>query len=166
MLFSVLAFIALIASVCIKERKKSLIVQSLNCIFEAIYCFIITAYTGAILSIINALRTIPFLNKEKFNKIIYLIILLLFEGIIIVNCIFTWEGYISLLPTVGSMIRTYCLWESNMKLVRFSGVIIGLTYGSYYLYHNSYFMLLGNIILLIIGIYTIWKNDINYKKSF
>ena len=140
MIFSVLAFIALIASVCIKERKKSLIVQSLNCIFEAIYCFIITAYTGAILSIINALRTIPFLNKEKFNKIIYLIILLLFEGIIIVNCIFTWEGYISLLPTVGSMIRTYCLWESNMKLVRFSGVIIGLTYGSYYLYHNSYFM--------------------------
>ena len=28
--FSILAFVALIVSICIKERKKSLVVQSLN----------------------------------------------------------------------------------------------------------------------------------------
>ena len=30
--FSILAFVALIVSICIKERKKSLVVQSLNCL--------------------------------------------------------------------------------------------------------------------------------------
>ena len=51
MIFSVLAFIAVIVSICIKDRKKSLVVQSLNCICEAIYDFIISAFTGAVLSL-------------------------------------------------------------------------------------------------------------------
>ena len=121
--FSILAFVALIVSICIKERKKSLVVQSLNCLFEAVYDFIILAYTGAILSIINFIRTFLFINKEKFSKTLYLIILFLFESIIIVNCILTWGGLISLLPTIGSLIRTYCLWQSNMKLVDRKSVV-------------------------------------------
>lgn len=67
MIFSVLAFIALIISICIKERKKSLVVQSTNCLFEAIYDFIISAYTGAILSIINLIRTFLFIKKDKIR---------------------------------------------------------------------------------------------------
>ena len=39
MIFSILAFLALVISICIKERKKSLCVQSLNCLFEAVYDF-------------------------------------------------------------------------------------------------------------------------------
>ena len=56
MIFSILAFITLIISICIKDRKRSLCVQSLNCLFEAIYNFIISAFTGAFLSIINLIR--------------------------------------------------------------------------------------------------------------
>ena len=159
MLFSILAFLALVVSICIKERKKSLLIQSTNCLFEAIYDFIIKAYTGAILSIINIIRTFLFIYKEKYNKIFYILILFLFEGIIITNCIITWEGYISILPTIGSIIRTYCLWQSNMKYVRISGITTGILYGTYYIYYHSWFMVLGDVILLITGIYTVWKND-------
>ena len=165
MIFSILAFIALIVSICIKERKKSLIVQSINCLFEAIYDFIIYAYTGAILSVINFIRTFLFINKSKFNKKIYLLILLFFESIIIINCILTWNGYISLLPTIGSIIRTYCLWQSNMKLVRISGITTGIFYGSYYIYYKSWFMVLGDLILLLIGIYEVYKNDIRKENK-
>ncbi len=165
MIFSVLAFVALIVSICIKERKKSLIVQSINCLFEAIYDFIIYAYTGAILSVINFIRTFLFINKSKFNKTIYLLILLFFESIIIINCLLTWNGFISLLPTIGSMIRTYCLWQSNMKLVRISGITTGILYGSYYIYYNSWFMVLGDFILLVTGIYALWKNDIRRRNQ-
>jgi len=165
MIFSILAFVALIVSICIKERKKSLIIQSINCLFESLYDFIIYAYTGAILSVINFIRTCLFINKEKFNKAIYLLILLIFESIIIINCILTWSGYISLLPTIGSIIRTYCLWQSNMKLVRISGITTGILYGSYYIYYNSWFMVLGDFILLLTGFYALWKNDIRRKNK-
>lgn len=168
MIFSVLAFIAVIVSICIKDRKKSLCIQSLNCIFEAIYDFIISAFTGAVLSIINFIRTCLFINKDNFSKKIYIVILILFESLIVINCIFTWGGLISLLPTIGSMIRAYCLWQSNMKYVIISGITTGILYGSYYIYYEGWFMVLGYLILLIIGIWQFYKNDIknSCKEEF
>ena len=164
MIFSILAFLALVISICIKERKKSLCVQSLNCFFEAVYDFIISAYTGAVLSIINFIRTFIFINKNKINKRIYFFILIFFEGIIIINCVFTWNGLISLLPTIGSIIRTYCLWQSNMRLVRISGITTGIFYGTYYIFYQSWFMVLGDLILLLVGIYAVYKNDLKTIK--
>ena len=164
MIFSILAFIALILSICIKDRNKSLAVQSLNCIFEAIYAFIINACTGAFLSIINTIRTFIFIQGEKINKKIYTLILIIFESIIILNCIYTWNGLISILPTIGSIIRTYCLWQTNMKLVRISGITTGVTYGLYYLFYKSWFIVMGDIILVCISALNIYKNDINSKK--
>ena len=158
--FSILAFLTLIISICIKDRKKSLFVQSLSCLFEAIYDFIISAITGALLNFVNFVRTSLFVNKNKMSKEVYLFILLIFESTIIVNCILTWKGYISLLPTIASMIRTYCLWQTNMKYVRISGITTGVLYGLYYIYYNGWFMLLGYLILLIIGIWQVYKNDI------
>ncbi len=165
MIFSVLAFITLIISICIKDRKRSLCVQSLNCLFEAIYNFIISAFTGAFLSIINLIRSFLFINKKKFSKRVYLIMLIIFESIIIINCLYTWQGIISLLPTIGSIIRTYCLWQSNMKLVRISGITTGLLYGSYYIYYSSWFMVLGDVVLLVTGIYVLLKNDIKRRRK-
>ena len=82
-----------------------------------------------------------------------------------INCYFSWTGWVSLLPTIGSMIRSYCLWQSNMKLVRISGITTGILYGSYYIYYYSWFMVLGDLILLLTGIYTLYKNDIRRKNN-
>ena len=164
MIFSVLAFVALLLSVCIKDRKKSLTVQSLNCLFEAIYDFIVSAYTGAILSIINFIRTILFINKEKFSNKGYFFLFLFFEIIITINCILTWQGYISLLPTIGSMIRVYCLWQTNMKLVRLSGLTTGVLYGLYYSYYDAWFLVIGDILLFIISILSIYRYDIRKEN--
>lgn len=165
MIFSILAFLAVCISICIKDRRKSLYVQSLNCFFEAIYDFIINAFTGAILSIVNLVRTFIFIQKDKINKIIYTTILFLFETVIIINCILTWNGYISLLPTIGSMIRSYCLWQSNMKLVRISGITTGILYGSYYIYYKSWFLVSGFAILFITSIISLYKNDIKTWRN-
>ena len=101
----------------------------------------------------------------KINKKIYLLILIIFESIIVVNCIYTWNGLISILPTIGSIIRTYCLWQTNMKLVRISGVTTGILYGLYYSYYHSWFIVMGDIILLLTSIINIYKNDIKNRKE-
>ena len=156
---------ALILSICIKDRKKSLGVQSLNCLFEAMYSFTINAFTGAFLSIINFIRTFIFMQSLKIKRNIYVFILIMFESIIVLNCIYTWNGIISLLPTIGSIIRTYCLWQSNMKLVRISGITTGILYGLYYLYYQSWFIVAGDIILLITSIISIYKYDIKKEDK-
>ena len=166
MIFSILAFACLVISLCITNRKKSLYIQSLNCLFEALYNTMIEAYTGAVLGAINFIRTTIFINKNKYSKIAYLFILCFFESIIIYNCFLTWSGLISLLPTIGSAIRTYCLWQTNMKLVRLSGITTGIFYGTYYIYYESWFMVLGDFILLLVGILSVYRNDVKkYNKK-
>lgn len=160
MIFSILAFLTLFVSICVKDRKTSLRIQSINCLFEAIYAFTIQAYTGAALGFINFIRSSLFVNKEKFRKSIYLILLFIFEGIIIINCIFTWEGIISLLPTTGAIIRTYCLWQSNMKYIKISGIASGALFGTYYAFHQSWFMVAGYTMLYIISLYNVFKIDL------
>lgn len=58
------------------------------------------------------------------------------------------------------MIRTFCLWQDDMKYVRISGITTGILYGMYYIYYDSFFMMLGDLALLLVGIYAVYKNDI------
>lgn len=160
MIFSVLAFLMVCTSICIKNRKLSLIVQSFNCVFEGIYDFLVKAYTGASLSILNFIRTIFFINKDKFSKQAYFLLLVIFLSLAVINCIFSWQGIISLLPTIGTMIRVYCLWQENMTLVRVSGLTTGILYGLYYVFYKSWFLVLGDIILFIVSLISIYKYDL------
>ena len=52
-----------------------------------------------------------------------------------------------------------------MKLVRISGITTGLLYGSYYIYYSSWFMVLGDVVLLVTGIYVLLKNDIKIRRK-
>ena len=165
MIFSILAFIALIISICIKDRTKSLRVQSINCLLEAIYALYIKAFTGGFLGIINFIRSYIFIHSEKINKKVYLGLLIMFEIFVITNCIYTWNGFISIFPTIASIIRTYCLWQTNMKYVRMSGIITGIFFGIYYLFYQSWFIVIGYIILLIMSIVSTYKNDIKKKRN-
>ncbi len=137
MIFSILAFITLFISICVTDRRKSLQIQSANCLFEALYALTIKAYTGSMLGLVNFIRSCLFTNKEKFCKSLYIALLFIFEGIVIINCLLTWESFVFILPTFGAIIRTYCLWQSNMKYVRFSGMISGILFGTYYIFHQS-----------------------------
>ena len=160
MIFSILVIATLIISICIKDRKKSLCLQATSCLLEAIYNFTINAFTAGFLNIFNVFRTFIFINKNKFSKKIYLWILIIFECFVIFNMYRTWAGPISILPTLGTLIRTYCLWQSDMKLVRYSGITTAITYGAYYIYYQSTFMVIGDLILLITGIVSMYKYDV------
>ncbi len=160
-IFSILAVLMIIISLCIKERKKSLYVQSFSCIFESLYSFSINAITGGFLGIFNFVRSLIFSTGEKINKTMYKILLLLFEAIVIINCVYTWAGPISLLPTIATFVRTYCLWQTKyMRLVRISGITTGIFNSIYFIYYNSAIMVLGYIVLIIAGIINFLKYDV------
>ena len=159
-IFSVLAMSALVLSITIKNRKKSLFVQMVSCALESIAYFVSGGLTGAALSAVNAIRTLFFINREKINKVTYNFILVLFLAVIIFGCFATWSGPISLLPTVGSIFRTYALWQTNMMVVRISGMTTALTYGIYCWHYDLKVLLIGDIILLFVSLISIYKYDI------
>ena len=59
---------------------------------------------------------------------------------------------------VASMARAYCLWKDDMKLIRISGVIVGLLYG-------IYFMVIGDALILLTSTYLLLKERKNNNEG-
>lgn len=158
-------FVTLIVSICVTKRKWSLAIQSVSCLLAFIYDALITAYTGAVVELINFIRSLLFANKRRLGHIFYIGLLAIFEIFIIVNCYITWVGWISLLPTVASVIRTYCLWQSKMALIRISGVTTGILFGIYYLHYDSFSLVVGYGILVIVSAVRIIQLDLKHRPT-
>lgn len=160
-LFGIATFVALVLSLCVKSRRSSLYIQAISCLLEAIYDFLISAVTGGVLNIFNFIRSFFFAERKRFGRKFYVGLLMLFELIVVVNCILTWRGFVSLLPTIGSLIRTYCLWQSSMTLIRFSGVTTGLTYSAYYAIYGGWPLMIGYLLVLVVGFVEFFGKDVN-----
>lgn len=164
-LFGIATFIALILSLCVKSRRSSLYIQAVSCLLEAIYDFLISAVTGGVLNIFNFIRSFFFAERKRFERKFYVSLLVLFELVVIVNCILTWHGFVSLLPTIGSLIRTYCLWQSGMTLIRFSGITTGLMYSAYYAIYDGWQLMIGYLLVLVVGLVEFFGKDVNISSK-
>lgn len=63
------------------------------------------------------------------------------------------------------MARAYCLWKDDMKLIRISGVIVVILYGTYYIYYGSTFMIIGYVLILLTSIYALLKERKNNNEN-
>ena len=165
LVLSVVVFATLIISISVRSRRQSLKIQSAGCLLEALYSFTIGALTGAFINVINFIRSGLFVRRDEFGRFSYLLILVFFDLVILGNCLLTWVGPVSLLPTIGSLVRTYCLWQSDMRLIRVSGITIGLSYGAYYAICGGWLMVMGYALLLVAGVYEIVSKDVLCRRK-
>ena len=155
---SVGALLLIIVSICVKKRRLSVLIQGASCGLQFIYELLIGAFTAAVGEGIDVVRSVFFVYKEKFSSTLYSLLLVIFEAIIIVSCIITWDGPLSLLPTLGTMFRTYAAWQTRMGLIRVAGIVTGLLYVPYFICYDSVVMATGYMILLLVGIYEVIKH--------
>ncbi len=93
--------------------------------------FLIGAYSGAALNILAIGRESVFYNKEKAwasSRFWLCLILALTVG----SCVLTWEGWLSLLPMVGSSLAVVSYWCTNplhIRLLALPAQILWLIYG-------------------------------------
>lgn len=157
-IFGVGVLALIILSICVKRRKLSVAIQGSGCALQLIYDLLIGATTAAITELVDVIRSAIFVYRSKFGNLIYLLILIAFELFIVGNCIVTWEGWLSLLPTIGAMTRTYAAWQPRMGPIRIAGVITGALYIPYFVGHNAPIMAIGYAILMLVGISEIIKH--------
>lgn len=79
--------------------------------------FMLGAYSGAIINLFGALRNIIFFNREKkwASSILWLYAFCL---IYIAMGILTWNGYISIFPTLGMILGSLALYSERPKITR------------------------------------------------
>ncbi len=160
-----IAFIFFAASFWHKNRKVVLILEVIECVFYAIHYFLINAYTGAVVNIIGMIRSWLFIykGKNKFFSSLWLptILILLY----LLNCIFTWVGPISIIPTVAAIIFCLSIWQNNTKTIRRFGVVVLMLSFIYAFLVGTYIVVITDGILIISTIIAIIRLDIIKERK-
>lgn len=156
--FTIIMYALLGISYYAKDRKNILILSFLSLIANALAYVLLEAYTGLAMCVVAFFRNIVFLVDEKKNGIrdkinrkdvVWLII---FYVLIIASTVFTYDGLLSLLSVIATMIYTYSVWQKKTEVYKFLGIPVGILWVAYNTYVRSVFGVILESILLICSI--------------
>lgn len=104
-----------IGSFQLKSNKKLILCQFLGSSFFLFNYLLLGGYTGCIMNGLGVARNLVFSAGEKVRKPY---VLILMNIALILGTIFTWEGYLSLLPLIGMIAATIAMYSNNGKIIR------------------------------------------------
>ena len=154
-IFTVVSYIFMAATYFTKDRKTILILSFMVVITNGIAFIFLNAYSGLAMCVVAILRNIIFLFGERENKktdkmtkedIIVLIGLYIIS---IVLGIFTYNGVLSLLSIIGTMLYTYSVCQKNTKVYKILGIPVSALWICYNIYILSIFGVILESIMLI-----------------
>ncbi len=165
LILSVIIFALTCISLCVNTRKVSLLLHGAGCLTAALYNTLLLSYTVAIMNVIFFMRSVIYMRRNRYSALTNLIILIVFMALLIISCVVTWDGLVSiwLLPT--SLYRSYCLWQKDMKLIRLSGALSGFSSLVYYIAFGAWLVAAGSLLTTLVSAYEYYIKDIRRKKK-
>lgn len=143
----------------LKDRKRILTANFVAHIGQTTAMAMLSGYTGAAMALIMMFRDLVFLVQEtkkskgkEINKSFDLGIFIVTVILIIMLTVFTYNGPLSLLSVIATLIGTFALWQKNVKTYKMLGVVVGLFWLSYNIFIMS---IMGIILETILGICSI-----------
>ncbi len=158
---SVISIFLFIISVQFKNKKDILIIQTLSSICYMIVYFLLKAYSGATIELVEQTKNIVFIEYEKNNKDIPLLVLLLFIGLLIIITILTYNGLNSIMPLIIYILYFLSSYFKNPKTIRTTMILWAIIWMLYNYSIGAYLMIIGNILEIISAVISL----IRYKKN-
>ena len=144
-----------------KNIDDILLIQVIGGIFEIIHYFLLGAFSGLVVVILELIRDYSY-YKTDYDKYIFIISLPVYFFI----GYFSYNHLIDLLPVIASTIDGYAL--TNKKSIAIIGSIINNSLWFIYdVYCMSIVGVIAELLFIISNIYIIWcdKNKIKYIKN-
>lgn len=112
-----------IASYQIKSNKALFLCQMIGCLVFCVQFFIMGAYTGALSLIINIIRNLLLVKINDWKWVGSKATMFAILGMSIAVTVYTWDGWISLLPFILVAATTIGYWSNNAQKIRLSQFI-------------------------------------------
>ena len=108
-----------------KQNKQLFALQLGSFAFYVLHYFLIGAIAGCVAMAINTARCVVmyFFNDKKWAA--WKGWLWIFLALYLANAVYTWEGFISLLPLCGSVACMFAYWSRNLRKIRVINLILG-----------------------------------------
>lgn len=156
-----IALIVLILSFQKNNKKQLLKYQIISSFIYGIQYFFLNAYSGCLINFMCMIRNYIFNKYEKEKTPIHWLVLVVI--LLIIASIFTYNGLISILPTIAVLLYTFAIWTGNLKVIRFTEIISCSLYIIYNVYVLAITGLAATIIELIAAVITVYRFDIKKK---
>lgn len=162
----ILAIIAFAISPQQKTKNKVLIFQLLSNILYALQYLILGAFSAVATSIIGAVNNLVFYGYAKKDKEIPIVLLYIYIIIILIAGILTYDNIFSIFPILLSILYTYGVWQSNLKIYRMIAVVGALAWIIYNWAVGAYANAIGNGFQCVSAIIAVIRLDIikNHEK--
>lgn len=160
-LFGVIALCFLIISFQKNDKDELLKYQIFSSISFAIQYLLLNAITGVLMNLMSLIRNIIY---KKFKEIPFKYIVLIIIVMIILS-IFSYNGVISLLPTLAVILYIIALWQKNLKITRITEVISCCLFIIYNISVLAIVGFISAIIELCFALVAVYRSDIKGNKN-
>lgn len=171
-IITVIYFAMLSSSYLLKNRKRILVTNFIAHIGQTTAMAMLNGYTGAGMALIMMLRDFVLLLQEirkskgkEISEKSDLMILIITVLLIITLTIFTYNGPLSLLSVVATLITTFALWQKNVKMYKILGIIAGVLWLLYNVFIMSIMGILLELSVVICSVIGFWKEKRGGTKS-
>ena len=134
-IFVIMQYSFIIATYYVKAKKKILVFNTISAISAIISFLCLGAYSGCMMSFVSIFRNILFFKMKDKDKIKLIIVLTL----LLTLTIFTYNGLLSLMPAIGTLLYTLSVWQKDTKTYKKYGIFIELSWFIYFIYVKSLF---------------------------
>ena len=139
-IIGIVASVICILSFQMKDTKRLAIMQGISGLMFSVNFFILGSYTGAVLNVINFVRSACVASKRtKYDKLLFWGV----NALYVLACIFTYGGWLSILVTAAQLVGTYAMWDRNGKKLR---ILQFFVVSPCWLTHNIVAFSIGGII--------------------
>ena len=159
-LFGIIALVLLITSFQKNNKNILLKCQIFSSLFFALQYLCLNAITGCLMNLMTMIRNIIY---KKFPKTPLLFVVLIIMSMIILS-LFSYNGLISLLPTIAVILYSIALWQKNLTITRITEIISCSMFIIYNINVLAITGLISTIIELIFSIIAVYRFDIKNNQ--
>ncbi len=153
--FIIISYILLAFTYQTKNRTNILIFSFGSLIMTGLSYVFLSAYSGLAMVVVAIIRNIIFIIDEKKNGKSnknttkdYIVLAVLYI-ISIVFAVFTYNGILSMMSVVATMLYTFSVWQKNTKTYKLLGIPIEAIWIIYNIYIFSIFGIILESVLAV-----------------
>ena len=156
-ILALFAILFWVISILLKNKKNILLMQVIANGIYGIEYLLLGAFSAASMNFLSFLRLLVYYFYALLNIKMPKWILFVFIALVLLFGIITYDGLISLLPIIITVLYTYAFWQNNLNVAK----IIYLVAAIIWIYYNyevgAYVGIIGNALEITTGLISLIK---------
>ncbi|WP_288935921.1 YgjV family protein [uncultured Acidaminococcus sp.] len=108
----------------VRSNRKLFILQTLGCLAFGGQFVMLGSYRGSISLLINIIRNIMLTKYKEYKVVRWKGWVVIFSILVVFAAIFTWSGWKSVLPVIGTIAGTIAYWTNNARKIRLANLFV------------------------------------------